>query len=191
MPSLRPCPHLAAARPATSTSWVSAERAPVPQSPSPPGQPRGAGVDAVCINHRSRRPVPSWKKGSRGRGRLCPSEGCRPRSGTLTGVGGVMTGSSQLPPSWLEAPSLLRPRKTPCVETQGQGVSTAGGLPAEPCQTFNAPDGGKAQSLHPQGQGPAPRERLSASSSWAPSHGAGPGVPGLGAVRAGRPQGAL
>lgn len=65
------------------------------------------------------------------------------------------------------------------METKGKGPHSQ--APAEPCQTFNAPDGGKAQSLHPQGQGPAPGEAERIFSSWALPMGQGRGVPGLGA----------
>ena len=190
MPSLRPCPHLAAARPATSTSWVSAERAPVPQSTWPATwcwggrclhQPQVSQTSAFMEERQPR-------QGSA----LCPGEGCRPRSGTLTGVGGCH--DQQFPAAPLLAGS------PPSPETQEDAVrgnSRTRGLHSRgsPCRAL--PDRyptlltGKAQSLHPQGQGPAPQERLSAPSSWAPSHGTGPGVPGLGAVRAGRPPGSL
>ena len=120
-------------------------------------------------------------------------EGCRPRSGALMGV----TSSSQLPPSWLEAPSLLRPRKTPWVETR------AGGLPAEPCQTDRRPTlliderlrsqvSVRAPSA-PPGPGSCSPGEAECVFLLGPFHGAGagPGVPGLGVVRARRPSGAF
>lgn len=133
-------------------------------------------------------------------------------SGTLTGVRGL-SHTWQFPLDPLPAGSPQSRDPGSCHAWQhGQGVSTAVSLKRPARQTSAAPDRQKAQKyslkvglrVHPQCQRPAPQARLSpstgpwspaqsASSSWAPSHGVGTGlgVPGLGAVRAERPAGAL